>query len=534
LIFDEFQISKDDEDYKEKIQELADKEYWAVLKPWEYWFSRAALRGGRTDVRCLFKRISDEDWERGVRIHYRDINSSYPYQQVKHDFPVGTPEIHFWDEKYRPCISKTCVNTPDLVCDCVETKRDKNIKEKRILIQWTREEILKMVDFFGFVCATVQPPKDMYHPLLVHYDEEQNKCMADCNEITGVFTSVEFLRALKRGYKLIEMKAYHKYTKKESFWGETIMDLYVEKMLNSKNEPSDEDLQKVADDFYEKFAHEVNEDFGERFREKIMETSGSWGKNPAKKLTFKIVQNCLWGKHAEKPVQATNVILNFKTDTKDILQIWKNCAENRYTFDNAIPFGDDRVMYKYTPNGHEASPDFHTKYLPAAVFVPAYGRLQLWEELDKLGKNVLMNDTDSIVYIYDPDLKNEIPEGKLLGDWESEDIETMHGGIREFVGFGPKTYSILCEDGYTSVKAKGVSLGYATENIVNHEAMAEEAQRIISGQKAKAIKVPQTTFVYKHNKGIQTWKSLKDLKINVQDLKGELRGEYLYPFGYQE
>lgn len=535
LIYDEFEIDPEQEDYKSKIEMLADKEYWAVLKPWEYWFARAALRGGRTDVRCLYKKIDDADWDRGVRIHYRDINSSYPFQQVKHAFPVGTPKIYIWDTKYRPCIAKTCVNTPDLTCDCSnEIKGDKNIKEKIMFEQWTVDQILGMDDFFGFVCATVKPPSDMYHPLLVHFDEDQNKCIADCNEMTGVFTSVEFLRALEVGYELIELKCFHKYQKKHSFWGEIILDLYIEKMVNSKNEPTEEELEKLADDFYEKFSEQVDENFGELFREKILETSGRWGKNPAKKQTFKIVQNCLWGKHAEKPIQSQSEVLSFEHDLLRIMEIWENCKQNRYTFDNAVPFGDSRVMYKFTPSGFETSPDFHSKYLPAAVFVPAYGRLQLWEELYKIGKNVLMNDTDSIVYVYDPDLNNEIPEGRLLGDWEAEGVETDHGGIREFVGFGPKTYSILCDDGYTSVKAKGVSLGYATESIVNHKVMAEEAKRVIAGERPGVLKVPQTTFVYNHSKGIRTWKTLKDLKINVRDLKGDIKGAYLYPFGFNE
>ena len=131
-------------------------------------------------------------------------------------------------------------------------------------------------------------------------------------------------------------------------------------------------------------------------------------------------------------------------------------------------------------------------------------------------------------------MNNEIPEGRLLGDWEAEGVETDHGGIREFVGFGPKTYSILCDDGYTSVKAKGVSLGYATESIVNHKVMAEEAKRVIAGERPGVLKVPQTTFVYNHSKGIRTWKTLKDLKINVRDLKGDIKGAYLYPFGFNE
>ena len=84
--------------------------------------------------------------------------------------------------------------------------------------------------------------------------------------------------------------------------------------------------------------------------------------------------------------------------------------------------------------------------------------------MKKLGDRVLMNDTDSIVYIYDPELYN-IPEGGLLGDWEVEDIDSKNGGIREFVGMGPKTYAIKCENGFTLTKAKGIRNSYAASNL---------------------------------------------------------------------
>lgn len=42
-----------------------------------------------------------------------------------------------------------------------------------------------------------------------------------------------------------------------------------------------------------------------------------------------------------------------------------------------------------------------------------------WEQLNRLGDRVLMNDTDSIIYVFDPKEYN-IPEGSMLGDWEIE------------------------------------------------------------------------------------------------------------------
>jgi hypothetical protein len=178
--------------------------------------------------------------------------------------------------------------------------------------------------------------------------------------------------------------------------------------------------------------------------------------------------------------------------------------------------------------------DYHSTYLPAGLFVPAYGRLHLWEQLNKLGKRVLMNDTDSIVYIYDPEQYN-IPEGDVWGEWEVEDIDKQNGGIREFVGIGPKTYSIKCDNGETQTKCKGLSLKRGTDELVNHETMKDLVVQDGKLQiKDKKIHVPQQTFVYKVGQGIRTHKMLKILSFNPDDLKGELDEEgYLYPFGFQ-
>jgi hypothetical protein len=149
-------------------------------------------------------------------------------------------------------------------------------------------------------------------------------------------------------------------------------------------------------------------------------------------------------------------------------------------------------------------------------------------ELHKLGKRVLMNDTDSIVYIYDPE-KYNIPEGGLLGQWEVEDVDKDHGGIEEFVGLGPKTYGIRCKDGFEMVKAKGLSLTKATGDLVNFQSMVTVVK-----ERTK-IRVPQKTFVWTVAHGMKTWLMMKDLQFNQAEMKGDLDEEgYLYPFGFQK
>jgi len=514
------------EEYKEKLKELAWDEYWAVLQPNEYWFARKALRGGRTEIRKRLHIVTEEDWNRGVRIRYQDICSQYPFQQVVHDFPVGLPLIHVWDKKYFPCIADQ--NNPDAICSCDGAVPDRFCRWKHEKEQWTKEYILNKTDFFGIVCASLDPPKDMYHPVLVVFDEKLGKSIAGCEPIVeGVFTSIEFVVALQNGYTLKKMHRYDQYNKKPSLWRDIVLDLFLEKMINSKEAPTGEKAKKLIEDYGDLFG----EDFAEKIEDSIRD--GLWGKNPAKKQTAKIMMNSAWGKHAQRPIMPEVAIWNCKEDTDDIFNFFENCTTRNYEFHSGIFLNGNDVMYKYSVSGKETRPDLHGGYLPAALFVPAYGRLQLWEQLNMLGKRVLMNDTDSIVYIYDPELDN-IPEGSLLGQWEVEDEDRDNGGIREFVGLGPKTYGFKCDNGYSKVKAKGLSLNLATEKRINFETMKNLAIGNLKGKKER-ITVPQKTFVWSVEKGMRTWMMMKDLRVDIEGMKGIMdENGYIYPLGYQK
>jgi hypothetical protein len=505
---------EDTQAYLERINYLAHNEYWAVLCPEEYNFARKALRGGRTEIRKIYHCVSDEEWAQGIRIRYQDICSQYPYQQAVHDFPVGTPTIYIWDEKFK--LRKTTFYN-------ATTKRSKlNVVYDAPIP--TKEQLLTD-EWFGIVCCTIEPPKDLYHPVLVHYDEKLGKSIASCNKIKeGVFTSIEFQKALEIGYQLITIHRFDKYVKKPSLWADVIKDLFIEKMVNSGPLPSQENQQRLKRQYDEAFG--MGDDLQKTFDE------NRWIKNPAKKKTFKIMLNSGWGKHAQRLNLTSQKIIHRFNDHEEKLVLFENFSKNVLQLKSIIPLSTSQDLYNFDQGTLE--PDYHSTYLPAGLFVPAYGRLHLWEQLNKLGKRVLMNDTDSIVYLYDPS-KYNIPEGDMWGEWEVEDVDKQNGGIREFVGIGPKTYSIKCFNGETQTKCKGLSLKRGTDDLVNHETMKSLiVQDGVLQIEDKKIKVPQQTFVYKVGKGIRTHKMLKVLSFNPNDLKGELDEEgYLYPFGHE-
>lgn len=510
--------------YSATIQELADKKFWAVLKPNEYWFARKALRGGRTEIKKMYHHITDEEYAQGKYITYQDVNSLYPFQQVEHDFPTGTPTVHVWDPKYYPCIRHQ-----NKECQCAMwDKGDRFLKIKNMVTQpqWSTDQILSDDSFFGIVCATLIPPKDLYHPVLVCWNQEQQKCVAtlrDEDHIEITTTSVEFITALKHGYQLVQIHRFDQYTRTPSLWREKILDFYLEKMLNSGDAPENtEEFIKKWDDRF---------GIGDEIRKSIDE--GRWGNYPARKQTAKIMINSAWGKHAQRPIMPEAEIYDFSTDIEKVYDFFQNLTTKVYSFKEAVVLGDDKVMYRFQKDGDTANPDLHGGYLPAALFVPAYGRLQLWEQLNKLGKRVLMCDTDSIVYVYDPSQYN-IPKGDMLGEWEVEKIDSKNGGIRTFVGLGPKTYGLKTSSGVEQVKAKGLSLNLATSKAVNFASMEAMALEFLRNGSAQKISIPQQTFTFQIRRGMRTWKMLKDLQINKDDMKGVLDHEgHLFPFGFQ-
>ena len=89
-------------------------------------------------------------------------------------------------------------------------------------------------------------------------------------------------------------------------------------------------------------------------------------------------------------------------------------------------------------------------------------------------------------------------------------------------------------DGTTLVKAKGISLSAATSSLVNFETMKGQVVEYLNEGTTQPTQVPTTNFNYRiGGQGITTQKSFKALKFNPKDLKGELRGAIIYPFGHE-
>jgi len=143
-----------------------------------------------------------------------------------------------------------------------------------------------------------------------------------------------------------------------------------------------------------------------------------------------------------------------------------------------------------------------------------------------------MHDTDSIIYLYHPE-KYNIPQGNIWGEWDCEKIDYKNGGLRTFIGLCPKSYAVKAANNQTLLKLKGVSLKYSTQPLVNFDILEEMVKTFIATGTTFDLQVPQMNFVYRIGKGIETWNHLKKVSFNPSDLKGNLSGATLYPFGWR-
>jgi hypothetical protein len=103
-----------------------------------------------------------------------------------------------------------------------------------------------------------------------------------------------------------------------------------------------------------------------------------------------------------------------------------------------------------------------------AGFVTTYGRLALYEALEKLGTRVLYFDTDSVYYISKPGYV-DLPLGNFLGEFTDEFDKADGDYIEEMCTVGPKSLGWRSNTGVTHCTLKGITYNYLTSCMLDYE-----------------------------------------------------------------
>lgn len=506
-----------------ELQEYA-RTTWCALEPEEHYYAKKALRGGMTNI-CKY--ISDGP------IHYQDIQSAYPSVQmdVENLYPVGSPIIEVFDSEFYPC--GFCYSK-DKCSHSYTQKVENSLRHRQRKIQVIEPKMGDMneyiANFFGIITVDIEPPRDLYHPLIQGFDREKKKVIGTLEPIfKETIPSCILHEAIKAGYVVKKIYRGDRYLCQESkFRNGLLGDMYVNKMKNAGKIPV-EHRERMKKTFRNKF----NIDLGDMDK---------YEKNAVLKKIAKGPVTAAWGKHAESVDHPQGILYN--RENEDGQCFYEELLANKSELTNVRTIGSN-VLFNYKENRTFVRPELHRGYLPVAVFVTAYGRIKLWRELVKIDPRgtprdklrVIMYDTDSIVYEAKEGYR--IPEGDCLGDWETEDIEKDHDGIVAFRAIAPKSYAIVCGDGYSSMKLKGAVIKHAHSNMINPDTFKELVMSKKPGAVPKFLGLPQMSFDYTIGGGdmaMTTRYFTKYIQFNEDDVKGTFSWEDYrgYPVGYNK
>jgi hypothetical protein len=278
-------------------------------------------------------------------------------------------------------------------------------------------------------------------------------------------------------------------------------------------------------------------------------TISTWAKNKTRKQIAKGIITAAWGKHAESVTHSQTEML--KSESSDAWDFYDLMLQNKHKVSNITSIGDF-IKFDYKEN-KIVSPVLNKQYLPWAVAVTSYGRMKLDMEMQKIdppgqSPRMVMCDTDSVVYTFEPG-QYTTPEGDCLGDWETEDFESDHQGLKSFVSLGPKSYIMTAGDGTVIKKLKGVSLSlghseYYTSEIVEKN-IKWNHDRAHNRQHYRDLRFPQRYFKSLTSDGSKAgvggamtiFETVKIVKFDPDHVKGDIYREggqpyRVYPYGY--
>lgn len=343
--------------------------------------ARASLRGGRTDVRCLYKKWTPHQVfvERRYGV-YADVQSMYPYIQMTKPLPVGKPV--------------------------------------RVYGEYQRGD-------FGIVKCDLLPPIEFpFHPAICVRDPETDRLCAPLTPLNNVFiTTVELEQAIAQGYRVKKIHFVDKYEQSDTLFRDYIRTFLKIKVEKSQDYPGDEKFRQLYDMYWTRCGIQLE--------------AANFENNPGLKQIAKLYLNSLWGKLCQRP----QFDFTQHVSLDDFLRLEEEEELGLYDPKLKLKINDDSwfVRGKYTQKTQTLQLQENRRKVSPAIgsFITMYGRTMLLEQMERLGKRVLYHDTDSIVYERREGDYN-IPLGKCLGDWEDE-----LGGkpMIEFVALAPKTYS---------------------------------------------------------------------------------------------
>lgn len=416
---------------------------------------RDSLFGGRTNSIKLYHKCEPNE-----KIMYVDYKSLYPSVQKYCEFPIGQPTI-------------------------------------------ITENFQSIENYFGLVKCSIIPPRKLHIPVLpVKVDGKLyfplcltcaklklNECFHNDNEreLTGTWVTLEVQTAIKHGYRISqiyevwhyeERSAYDSVNKKSGLFSD-----YVDMFLKYKEEasgfPDGIITEQEKDNYIEKFFEQEGITLD---KDKIEYNAGI-------RSVMKLLLNSFWGR------------LGMQTNVSKVKYInnpdqWYKLIGTEQCVINDIDLSVDGVLIAYyseKKQSFDGGNSINQINVVLASFVTCHGRLKLFNEMFKLGEQVIYHDTDSIIYSvkpgqYSPKL------GDNLGELTNEISLSEGGHIIEIVAPGPKNYIYKKKNGKCKSVIKGFSLNYKSEETIN----LDSVKNILFNDRTKTLNIDQLKFTRKN------------------------------------
>ena len=436
---------------------------------------RHGFYGGRTEVFMKYYKAASHQ-----KIKYLDFCSLYPYTQKYKDFPLEHPEI---------IIS--------------------NFKD--------------ISEYFGLVKLKILAPRNMYIPILPTRVDGKllfalcSKCannrIYNCkhsNEeraFVGTWCTEEVKVAVKKGYRIIEMYEVWHFAKRSNTLFKSYIDMFLKLKQQASGFPENVKTQEEKEKYVlDYFNHEqILLDIDQIFL------------NPGMRAVMKLLLNSMWGKLGQKADKTQYKVMNDPNQ-------WIALIDD----DNYQDFTNGKYIQVFYKNDNLSNETRSKTNIVLACFITAYARLNLYNVLEKLDRQIIYSDTDSIIYwveegLYDP------PTGENLGDLTNEISKEKGNHIVEVVAIAEKCYGYKTDNGYTHALAKGITFNNLTSLKVDFECLKE----MVLINPDKEILVDQLNFIRNNKKWtIKTEVRKKMLKNTFS--KRQLLNNCVetVPFGY--
>ena len=301
--------------------------------------------------------------------------------------------------------------------------------------------------------------------------------------IQGTWCSVELMKALEKGYRIIQMHEVWHFPQKS----DTLFKEYIDTFEKIKLEASGYPKDCVTDEQKQRYVNDILENQG------IQLDPTKINYNSGLRALAKLMLNSFWGKFTQR----SNLV---KTEQIENPQVFFDClTSDEITVLDADLMSDEILEIRYEYGDKFVQPEPNTNVVTAA-FTTAYARLQLYDELDML-----------------QDLTDEL------------------GGehITVFASGGPKNYCYKTSGGKTEVKVRGITLDCTARQKVNFEVICAmvflRAECGVTGQ--VSVDIPFRITRNTRTKEIQTKRMKKDhcvvynKRVIIDDYK-------TLPYGY--